>query len=305
MDERVDNVICRTPVASSPPAGLGAPVLRSSRAFYNSVKSRGTVMRLKTGLGAAAAVGLLFSTVHAAELGSTGLDPTSMDRSVRPGDDFFDYMNGAWLKTVAIPPDRSSWGDVARLRERSLTRVRGILESVADRPSDPDARKFGDLYASYMDAAKIESYGRCSRRAARTRRHRRDPHSRRSGANHGDTGSDAAAVRLRRASIELSAQTGRHGRPEDPDPVRRRRRAGRPRSARSRVLPQQRSQDDGGGAAPTGSIWRGCSPWPGMTTSRPAWRAFSTWRPRSRERTGPESSRAISTKSTIRCRRRP
>ena len=58
-------------------------------------------------------------------------------------------MNGGWLKSVQIPRDRSSWGDVARLREESLARVRGIVEAAATaRAGSADARKFGDLFAS-------------------------------------------------------------------------------------------------------------------------------------------------------------
>ena len=82
-----------------------------------------------------------------------------MDRSVKAGDDFHDYMNGAWLKAVVIPADRSSWGDVARLREQALARVRGIAETAAKAPTTADEKKFGDLYASFMDEAAIEAKG--------------------------------------------------------------------------------------------------------------------------------------------------
>lgn len=81
-----------------------------------------------------------------------------IDRSVSPGADFFDFANGTWLRTVPIPPDRSSFGvqqmmiDEARLRQRSL------FES-ARGSHDPGARQAGALYASFMNEAAIESAG--------------------------------------------------------------------------------------------------------------------------------------------------
>jgi putative endopeptidase len=111
---------------------------------------------------AAAAFVIVLPVAQAQEkpqFGTFGLDTASMDRSVKPGDDFFAYMNGGWVKANTIPPDRSSWGDVARLREQSLARVRDILEAAAARPVSADARKFGDLYANYMDEKAIEAKG--------------------------------------------------------------------------------------------------------------------------------------------------
>ena len=111
---------------------------------------------------AAAAFALLAGatgSVARPEFGTVGLDTAAMDTSVRPGDDFNAYMNGGWLKTVVIPPDRSSWGDVARLREQSAARVRGLAEAAAKAPASADETKFGDLYASFMDEAAIEAKG--------------------------------------------------------------------------------------------------------------------------------------------------
>ncbi|HZW91129.1 MAG TPA: hypothetical protein VFF12_18765, partial [Myxococcaceae bacterium] len=48
----------------------------------------------------------------------SGLEATFIDRSVRPGDDFFRYANGAWLGGTEIPPDRSAWGASGELDER-------------------------------------------------------------------------------------------------------------------------------------------------------------------------------------------
>jgi putative endopeptidase len=51
-----------------------------------------------------------------------GIDRDGMDTSVAPGDDFFRYANGAWEKKTRIPPDRSSYGTVARLIDRAQQR---------------------------------------------------------------------------------------------------------------------------------------------------------------------------------------
>ena len=93
------------------------------------------------------------------EFGALGLDTAAMDKAVKPGDDFFAYMNGGWVKTNTIPADRSSWGDVARLREQSLAWVHDILQGASSNPGSVDAKKYGDLYASYMDEAAVEAKG--------------------------------------------------------------------------------------------------------------------------------------------------
>ncbi len=93
------------------------------------------------------------------EMGAFGLETSSVDRSVRPGDDFWGYVNNGWMKTQTIPADRPYWGDAARLREQSLNRVRGILDDSAKASATPDARKVGLLYAAYMDEAGVEARG--------------------------------------------------------------------------------------------------------------------------------------------------
>src|SRR5271168_5276028 len=66
-----------------------------------------------------------------------GIDTAGMDRSVRPQDDFFRFVNGVWVDKTPIPPDRPSYGTFAMLRERSQERVRGILEAEAVTPAAP------------------------------------------------------------------------------------------------------------------------------------------------------------------------
>ena len=88
----------------------------------------------------------------------SGIQKADMDTRVRPQDDLFDYANGTWLRTVPIPADRSRYGVDTMMSERSLIQQRELIEA-AQRSSDPEARKVGDLYDSYMDEARIEREG--------------------------------------------------------------------------------------------------------------------------------------------------
>ena len=92
---------------------------------------------------------------------SVGIDFAGMDRSVKPGDDFFSYANGTWVRITEIPSDRSNFGVGAMLVEKTLQQVRGLIEqTVRDKAApDSDAGKIGDYFASYMDEAGIEAKG--------------------------------------------------------------------------------------------------------------------------------------------------
>jgi endothelin-converting enzyme/putative endopeptidase len=83
-----------------------------------------------------------------------------MDPSVRPGDDFFEYVNGAWDSRTTIAPDRSRAGIDVDLTDNAVTEVRDIAEDLANHPpADPGERKIGDLYAAWMDEGAIEAQG--------------------------------------------------------------------------------------------------------------------------------------------------
>ncbi len=90
-----------------------------------------------------------------------GIDLAGIDRSVVPGDDFFAYANGAWMKSTEIPPDRSSWGSGSILTELTARRTADLIADAAKSPgpAGSDARKIGDYYASFMDEAAIEAKG--------------------------------------------------------------------------------------------------------------------------------------------------
>lgn len=88
-----------------------------------------------------------------------GLDTAGMDRSIKPGDDFFAYANGTWNRKTAIPPDRSSWGLDPLLTEEAAVHTRELLEDAArSAPAGSDARKAGEYYTAYLNEAAIESH---------------------------------------------------------------------------------------------------------------------------------------------------
>jgi len=90
-----------------------------------------------------------------------GIDTTAIDRSVRPQDDFNRFVNGRWIERAVIPADRSRWGAFDELRQASEEAVREILEEAAQAraATGTELQKIGDLYASVMDTARIESLG--------------------------------------------------------------------------------------------------------------------------------------------------
>jgi putative endopeptidase len=90
-----------------------------------------------------------------------GIDLAGLDRSVRPGDDFFQFANGTWLRDTEIPPDRASYGTFVALFEVTQRRTRGLLEEAAraGTGADDDTRRVGDDYAAFMDEAGIEAKG--------------------------------------------------------------------------------------------------------------------------------------------------
>lgn len=92
---------------------------------------------------------------------SSGLDLQGMDTSVRPGDDFFRYMNGGWLDETAIPADKSNYGAFHVLIDGAAKNVRTIIEESAngDFAHGSDEQKVGDLYKSYLDMETRDALG--------------------------------------------------------------------------------------------------------------------------------------------------
>lgn len=90
------------------------------------------------------------------------LNPANMDTTVNPGDDFFNYANGAWLKNNPIPDDKTRWGSFDELGENNYKALRSLLEDAANNKSaaaGSNDQKVGDFYRSGMDSAAIDKAG--------------------------------------------------------------------------------------------------------------------------------------------------
>ncbi len=100
--------------------------------------------------------------VNTASTGNTAINSAELDPSVRPADDLFRHVNGRWLDRTEIPADRAAAGSFTDLRDDAEAAVRDILEEArdGDAPAGSEARKIGDLYASFMDEQAIEAAGR-------------------------------------------------------------------------------------------------------------------------------------------------
>ena len=91
----------------------------------------------------------------------SGIDMTTFDKSVRPQDDFFRYVNGGWVDRTPIPADKASYGSFDILFDKTERDLRAIVEDAGKAGGAPgsDARKIGDFYASFMDEARPEALG--------------------------------------------------------------------------------------------------------------------------------------------------
>lgn len=92
---------------------------------------------------------------------NSGIALSNIDASVRPQDDLYQHVNGAWLKSTTIRDDRALEGTFTALRDDSELAVREIIEEAAGRGADASGieRKIGDLYNSFMDEAAVEAKG--------------------------------------------------------------------------------------------------------------------------------------------------
>jgi len=83
----------------------------------------------------------------------SGISFEYMDTSIRPGDDFFSYVNGKWIDETEIPADKASYGGFSLLNDEAQERVKAIIEDSAtgDFAHGTDEQKVGDLYKSWMN----------------------------------------------------------------------------------------------------------------------------------------------------------
>ncbi|QOL25548.1 peptidase M13 [Thalassotalea sp. LPB0316] len=93
---------------------------------------------------------------------ATGIEKANMDLTVRPQDNFYQYVNGGWLKANEIPGDKTSIGSFYDLRDKADEDVKAIIEELSQAKNltaGSDEQKVADLYNSYMDQQQRDSLG--------------------------------------------------------------------------------------------------------------------------------------------------
>jgi putative endopeptidase len=92
----------------------------------------------------------------------SGIDLQYVDNSVRPQDDAYRYLNGKWLRTFQLPPDKGAVGSFTAVEDATEEQLRSIVEGLdqaAAGDADADAKKLADLYASFMNEEQLEALG--------------------------------------------------------------------------------------------------------------------------------------------------
>jgi putative endopeptidase len=123
------------------------------RLFLVPALLAGTMLAGATALSAQDAPGTAQSGKP--QMGTFGFDENGVDKSVKPGDDFYAYASGTWVKNTPMPADKAQYGSYIILRDLTSERLRGIIEGSK---ADP-ASKLGQAYAAYMDTTAIEARG--------------------------------------------------------------------------------------------------------------------------------------------------
>lgn len=95
------------------------------------------------------------------EVKEEGLNLSYMDNSVRPQDDFYNYVNGGWMKTAEIPSDKPSWGSFNALREDVDVASLDILNKILSEkfPANSEGEKIQALYGTFIDWNKRNAEG--------------------------------------------------------------------------------------------------------------------------------------------------
>ncbi|MCB1298225.1 MAG: peptidase M13, partial [Microthrixaceae bacterium] len=90
---------------------------------------------------------------------ASGIHTDELSTEIRPQDDLFRYVNGSWIDRTEIPEDKARWGSFHLIAEQAEHDVRAIIEQSQGAAAGTEARKIGDLYASFMDTERIAAAG--------------------------------------------------------------------------------------------------------------------------------------------------
>ncbi len=103
---------------------------------------------------------LAFTTMAQTKTKVKYIDPANMDQNIKPGDDFYLYANGAWIKNNPVPPSKTRWSTFAVLAEEASNSLKELLDDAAKHPEKSRLNQMvGGFYASAMDSAAIEKLG--------------------------------------------------------------------------------------------------------------------------------------------------
>ena len=89
----------------------------------------------------------------------SGLASDDFSADIRPQDDLYRHVNGAWLDRTEIPADKARWGSFIELAEQAERDVHAIVEEAQNAEAGTEARKVGDIYTSFMDTERIAALG--------------------------------------------------------------------------------------------------------------------------------------------------
>jgi predicted metalloendopeptidase len=123
------------------------------------MNSRTAFIALALAVALAAAGGRVIAEQGALK---SGLDPAQFDKTVRPQDDLFRYVNGGWLAKTEIPADRPVYGTFVQLDERAEADLYALIEELAgsrDKKPGSTAQQVGDFYSGFISEAKVNALG--------------------------------------------------------------------------------------------------------------------------------------------------